>query len=271
MSRFVALTFALALVVPGLASAEDEATELTTEQLEALRKFKRKRIRVQDVQITTTYVRGGVSTGSSTRFSWRITGGGEDAMNTMQFIDAIDDTATRKKYVADEKKDMALFGVGMGAGGGILGAGAVLAGVFGSQMQAALDSAPGYVSSVDLDSCDLYYEDSPGDLAACNQAASFQPGAIAGGVLLATGGTIMGVAGYLTALFRIQATWPGKYYSKDDAFEAVDQYNYELARELGFSEAEAKALLLSRIETRRPTFEARPAFALGFVGITGRF
>ncbi|GEM_PF-2814688 len=299
MSRLLPYLFASALLLPGLAFADeddddeteedededeerdekrskddDDEPELTSEQLDALRKFKRKRLRVQDVQITTTYVRGGVSTGSSTRFSWRINGAGETSMNTEEFIDTIGDRKMRKKYDADEKKDMAMLGVGMGVGGGILGAGAVLAGVFGSQMQAALDSGSYLLSEFDLDSCDAYYGDDPddaNDLRACNEAASFQPGAIAGGVLLATGGTIMGIAGYLTAWFRIAATWPGKYYDKEDAFDEVDKYNYELARELGFTKEQAKALILSRVDTRRPMFEMEARFGFGFVGVSGRF
>ena len=288
MHRLLLAVFVVLSLVVGFAptaKAQEEGAdideELSAETLERLRAYKNRRLRIQDVQITTTYVQGGQSTGSSTRFTWRIGGGAGTAVPTSQFIELTNDEARKVRFLADQRRDMTALGVGLGISGGVLAAGGILIGTSVSkidEVKARVASEGGTLYITDLENCEGEYgpggsrgTDEERFLADCLEAAPYRPRIWVGTGLLIGGATAMGVVAYFVGSARTRAEWPSSYYSKEDATEAVDQYNYDLARELGFTDQEARRLILSLHAPPRPRVELQPLIGLGSVGVVGRF
>ena len=218
-------------------------------------------------------------------------------------METIGDTTKLGKLDRSLKEIDRDLGIGMGVSGGIMVAGAIATAIEAPQVE-VLDNMWGQFSygGEPDDYDDGIYQDCIGTTDSGSQArrdcedreaellaeaiadynedkaageaelAQHAGGLVFGVSMLTAGGTAMGVVGFIHLLKTSSANNVRSHYDKPAAREAVQEYNYELAKELGFTDEEAQRLkLISRVNPRRPRLKAEPMFGFNFVGIRGRW
>ncbi len=255
--RSCCVSLALVIAAPALASEQavarpdrdilsislddaraDDEPELTPEMARALKDYDRCRLVRRPLQITTTYVTNGYTTGTSVSMTWVVMTGGGSEVTGIGFADMLGDDAMLTQMETERRKGKTAFGVFLGTGIPMIIGGAILIDEFIGESLAA----------------GIYGGGHPG---------------MAGGVaLLATGITFASIC-YIPLVVPLgKQKWVAFYYSPEETDRMIDEYNAEVREELGLSETD---VLMLDMFGRRPRVEITPVFGGNYLGIVGRF
>ncbi len=242
----LAVTLALVFTIPASASEQtvprpdrdilaislddagaDDEPELTPEMARALKEYDRRRLVRRPLQITTTYVTNGQTTGTSVSMSWVVMDGGGTNITGIGFAEMMGDRATLRQMDREKRKGNIGFGVMMGIAVPLIIGGYALAGT----------------------------------------AADHDSGRIAGGIIAGTTGVGLALTAWMPPAYAIgKQNWVARFYSPDEADQRIDEYNAEVREELGLSETDVLMLDMfgrrPRVEIR-PVFGGN---YLGIVG-----